>query len=77
MIQSGYFITKKNEIAARYAQITPDNSVASIMNTQKEYVLGFSHYFNKHSLKLQSDVTYLVNGDNKSLIFRLSGVVTF
>ena len=77
MVQSGYFITKKNEIAARYAQITPDNSVASIMNTQKEYVLGFSHYFNKHSLKLQSDVTYLVNGDNKSLIFRLSGVVTF
>lgn len=77
MIQSGYFITKKNEIAARYAQITPENSVASIMNMQKEYVLGFSHYFNKHSLKLQSDLTYLENGKNKNLIYRLSGVVTF
>ncbi len=77
MIQSGYFVTKKNEIAARYAQITPENSVASIMNIQKEYVLGLSHYFNKHSLKLQSDVTYLENGNNKDLIFRLSGVVAF
>lgn len=77
MIQSGYFITKKNEIAARYAQITPENSVALIMNMQKEYVLGFSHYFNKHSLKLQSDLTYLENGKNKNLIYRLSGVVTF
>jgi phosphate-selective porin OprO and OprP len=77
MIQSGYFITKKIEIAARYAQITPDISVASIMKIQKEYVIGLSHYFNKHSLKLQSDVTYLENGNNKSLIHRLSGVVTF
>jgi phosphate-selective porin OprO/OprP len=77
MIQSGYFITKKIEIAARYAQITPENSVASMMNKQKEYVIGLSHYFYKHSLKLQSDLTYLKNGDNKSLIYRLSGVVTF
>ncbi len=77
MIQSGYFITRKIEIAARYAQITPGNSVASIMKIQKEYVIGLSHYFNKHSLKLQSDVSYLENGDNKSLIYRLSGVVTF
>lgn len=77
MVQAGYFITKKNEIAARYAQITPASSVASLMNVQKEYVLGLSRYFNKHSLKLQSDVTYLINGNNKSLIYRLSGVVTF
>jgi phosphate-selective porin len=76
-IQSGIFITKKNEIAARYAQITPDNSVASVMNRQKEYVIGLSHYFNKHSLKLQSDVTYLINGDDKNLIYRLSSVVAF
>ncbi len=77
MIQSGYFVTKKNEIAIRYAQITPERKLASIMNAQKEYVLGFSHYFYKHSLKLQSDVTYLENGSNNSLIYRLSGVVTF
>ncbi len=77
MMQSGYFLTKTNEIAVRYAQITPDTKVASIMKEQKEYVLGFSHYFYKHSLKLQSDVTYLENGANNSFIYRLSGVVTF
>lgn len=77
MVQSGYFVTKTNEIALRYAQITPETKVASVVNAQKEYVLGFSHYFNKHSLKLQSDVTYLENGATNSLIYRLSGVVTF
>ena len=77
MLQSGYFITKKNEIACRYAQITPNNSVASIMKSQKEYVVGFSHYFRKHSLKLQNDLTFLENGSSQILIYRLSGVATF
>jgi phosphate-selective porin OprO and OprP len=77
MIQSGYFVSKTNEIAMRYAQITPETKVAVLMNAQKEYVFGFSHYFYKHSLKLQTNVTYLENGSNNSLISRLSGVVTF
>lgn len=77
MVQSGYLITKTNEIAMRYAQIIPDKKVAAAMNYQEEYVLGFSHYFNKHSLKLQTDVTYLENGANKSLTYRFSGVVSF
>lgn len=77
MLQSGYFITKRNEIACRYAQITPNNSVASIMKSQKEYVVGFSHYFRKHSLKLQNDLTFLENGSSQILIYRLSGVATF
>lgn len=77
MIQSGYFITKTNEVAVRYAQITPNAKVASVINTQKEYVLGFSHYFKKHSLKIQTDVSYLENGVNENLVYRLSAVVTF
>jgi len=77
MVQTGYFLSKTNEIALRYAQITPEKKVAAIMNQQKEYVFGFSHYFNKHSLKLQTDISYLENGANNSLIYRFSGVVTF
>ncbi len=77
MVQSGYFITQNNEIAIRYAQIQPDAKISSAMKTQYEYVIGFSHYFNKHSLKLQSDVTFSENGTNQNLIYRLSGVVTF
>lgn len=77
MVQSGYFITKRNEIAVRYAQITPSNSLTSIMKNQREYVFGVSHYFFKHNLKLQSDVTYLEIGSNQSMIYKISGVVTF
>ncbi len=77
MFQSGYFITKRNEIALRFAQLTPDAEASTVWNAQKEYVTGFSHYFKKHSLKLQSDITYLENGQNDGLIYRLSGVVTF
>lgn len=77
MVQSGYFITKTNEIAVRYAEITPLAKVASVIKVQKEYVLGFSHYFNKHSLKIQTNVSYLENGIEQSLVYRLSAVVTF
>jgi phosphate-selective porin OprO/OprP len=80
MVQSGYFISKKNEIAARYAQINPTAKVSSAMRAQKEYVLGFSSYFNRHSLKLQNDLSYFENFNNTAkdrIIYRLSGVVTF
>ncbi len=77
VIQSGYFVTGTNEISMRYAQIEPEAKVASVMSTQKEYVVGFSHYFNKHSLKVQTDITYYENGAINSLVYRLSGVVTF
>lgn len=77
MIQSGYFLTKRLEVAARYAQITPDSVISSNMKMQKEYVIGLSHYFFKHSLKLQTDLTYLETPDNKSFIYRFSGVISF
>jgi hypothetical protein len=51
--------------------------VDSIMQAQKEYVVGFSHYFNEHNLKIQSDVTCLENGTNYGFIYRFSGVVRF
>lgn len=77
MVQSGCFITKSNEIAARYAHIEPAGRISSLARKQDEFVLGFSHYFSKHSLKLQSDVSYFINGDDQTLVYRLSGVVTF
>ncbi|MBL7767048.1 MAG: hypothetical protein JNJ58_13190 [Chitinophagaceae bacterium] len=77
LIQSGYFISKKTEVAMRYAHITPDQKLSSLAHEQDEYVLGCSHYFSKHSLKLQSDLSYFVNGPHENLTFRLSGVVTF
>lgn len=77
LVQSGYLVSARNEIAVRYAQINPDSKVAEIMPAQKEYVLGFSHYFKQHSLKLQSDLTYLTKAAHESLIWRVSAVCTF
>ncbi len=77
LIQSGFFITKRNEIAVRYAQITPDSKIAGTMNAQKEYVLGYSHYFSKHALKIQTDISYFINGTHETMVFRVSGVITF
>ncbi len=77
LVQSGYLFTKTDEISARYAHIMPATKVASVMLEQQEYTVGYSHYFYKHSLKIQTDVTYLWTEVNESVIFKLSGVVTF
>lgn len=77
LVQSGLFITKTKEIALRYARIDPSDKIASAYAVQEEYVLGFSKYFYKHSLKLQTDCSYFKNGSKESLVYRLSGVVTF
>lgn len=77
LFQSGLFITKKSEIAVRYARINPSSKIIKLFGEQEEYVLGFSRYFSKHSLKLQTDCSYMKNGSKESIIFRMSGVVTF
>lgn len=77
MIQSGIFISKRSEIAVRYARIDPSQNIISLFKTQEEYVLGYSRYFFKHNLKLQTDCSYMKNGSKETLIYRLSGVVTF
>lgn len=77
MVQSGIFISKRSEIAVRYARIDPSQKIISLFKTQEEYVLGYSRYFFKHNLKLQTDCSYFKNGSKESLVYRLSGVVTF
>lgn len=77
LLQSGIFISKKSEIAVRYARIDPNSKISKLYGVQEEYVLGFSRYFSKHSLKLQTDCSYMKNGSKESIIFRMSGVVSF
>lgn len=76
-VQSGVFLTKKTELAARFSAIWPDSKVAVIHKEQQEYVLGATHYFMKHNLKFQADCTFLRNGSAETFIFRLNGVVSF
>lgn len=77
LIQSGYFVSNKNEIAIRYASISPSNSVSAILNNQKEFVIGGSHYFSKHALKIQSDVSFFKVAAARNRVFRLSAVISF
>ncbi len=77
LFQAGFLVSNNNEIAFRYAQINPDTKVKDAMNKQKEYVIGYSRYFKKHSLKMQNDLTYLDNEDSEHIIYRLSCVVSF
>lgn len=77
LLQSGYFISKRSEVAVRYARIDPASKISSQLGIQEEYVMGFSRYFLKHSLKLQTDCSYFKTGTKESIVYRLSGVVTF
>ncbi len=77
MLQAGMFVSPRNEIAVRYGKITPASAISSLAMVQEEYVLGFSRYFQKHSLKIQTDCSYFKNGSRESLVYRLSSVITF
>lgn len=77
LLQTGYMLTPKNEIAARYAQILPSSNLTPLIKKQQEFTLGFSHYFNNHNLKIQTEISKFINGINKMLVLRVSGVVSF
>jgi hypothetical protein len=78
LVQSGYLFTKSDEIALRFGSISPLKKVSPVMLGQKEYVIGYSHYFMKHSLKIQNDISYFsFSNGQRSVIFRISSVCTF
>lgn len=77
LLQTGYLFKNGLELSLRYGRIDPANKLSSKVKLQEEHVFGLSKYFNKHSLKLQTDISYMKNGSKETLIYRLSGVVTF
>ena len=58
LLQSGYLITKKNELALRYGFVSPDKSISAYTSKVNEYMVAYSHYFFRHNLKLQTDAGY-------------------
>lgn len=58
LIQASYIFKNNYEIAARYAIVTPENSVREIEKQFENYTLGITKYLNKHRLKLQGNVLY-------------------
>lgn len=60
-IQSGYLFKNNFEVAARYTVVNPASELlnADVNESVYEYTLGFSKYFVGHSLKIQSDISYI------------------
>lgn len=77
LFQTGYLFTKKDEIAARYSVTLPDREITQFTGKLHEIVLGYSHFFFDHNLKIQTDLTWFTGPGRNQLIHRLSGVIIF
>lgn len=54
--QLGYLFKSNYEIAGRYTQVAPNNTLSKLKEEQ-QYTLGLSKYLVGHSLKVQTDFT--------------------
>lgn len=62
----GHHFDKNYELTVRYTTINPMESVA---NDEEEYTFGFSKYFVKHKLKIQTDLVFRNTIDSNNKIF--------
>jgi hypothetical protein len=76
-LQTGYVLKNDWEVSARYTNIELDKTITG-KNAENQYTLGVSKYIVGHSLKVQSDISYLdVNGNNNQLMYRLQFDIHF
>lgn len=76
-VQAGYLFKSNWEIAGRYSNTNLDKSITGI-NPNNEYTLGVSKYIVGHSLKIQSDFTYVdIANNNNVLMYRLQFDIHF
>jgi len=78
LIQSGYLFTKKDEIALRYAGAKNNKADVNVGVFFREYMIGYSHYFKGHALKLQSDIGLIESKPNKQIVnARICAIAAF
>ena len=78
LIQSGYLFTQKDEIALRYAGAKNKQADANVGVFFREYLIGYSHYFKGHALKLQGDIGVIESKPNKQTAnARISAIAAF
>jgi len=70
-LQAGYLFKNNWELSGRYTNIELDKNITG-KNPETQYTLGISKYIVGHSLKVQSDISYLdiMNG-NSEIMYRL------
>ena len=64
-LQAGYLFTNNFEVAGRYTGIKPEDNLWG--DDYSEMTLGLSRYIVGHSLKVQSDLTYVDHDVNDDL----------
>ena len=77
LVQTGYLFTDKDEIALRYGRTSPSSGIEHLVSTVNEYMIGYSHYFFRHNLKVQTDAGYFRGPGTKILQARGTAVFTF
>jgi len=76
-LQAGYLFKSNWELAGRFSNTDFDKRITGI-NLKNEYTLGMSKYIIGHSLKVQTDFTYLeFENNNNQLMFRLQFDIHF
>jgi hypothetical protein len=76
-LQSGILCKNNWEVSVRYTNVKLDKEITG-KRPENQYTLGLSKYIVGHSLKVQSDVSYLdVNSGNNELIYRLQFDIHF
>jgi phosphate-selective porin OprO and OprP len=76
-LQTGYLLKNDWEISGRFTNIELDKTITG-KNQEQQYTLGVSKYIVGHSLKIQSDISYLnVSGGNNELMYRLQFDIHF
>lgn len=75
--QTGYLLKNDWEISGRFTNIKLDKTITG-KNQEQQYTLGVSKYIVGHSLKVQSDISYLeVSGSTNQLMYRLQFDIHF
>ena len=76
-LQTGYLLKNNWEVSGRYTNIELNKTITG-KNKEQQYTLGVSKFIVGHSLKVQSDISYLdVSGANSQLMYRLQFDIHF
>ena len=76
-LQSGVLFKNDWELSGRYTNIKLDKAITG-KDKEQQYTLGLSKYIVGHSLKVQSDISYLdLTGGNSELMYRLQFDIHF
>ena len=61
-------VSRKSELALRYASVRPDKEIREYENKLEEAALGYSKYLNGHRIKLQGNLGYAWNNGQTQVV---------